>query len=92
MNWKVMMEAIIDEFAFYGLFKITIILVVHRVCTFYLTGIYWKLQDASLSWSDKVKIARYTWKFDHVRLPNKEQVVLDWLCQSLTGKKRLGLL
>ena len=52
------------------------------------TGLYWRLKDKSVGWEDRVKLARYIWKEASVNFPNKEQVVLDWLCLVLSGKIR----
>ena len=51
-------------------------------------GIYRRLRDKTLSWQDKLKLLRYAWKHDAVFILNKQQVLLDWLCLALAGKKR----
>ncbi|XP_053829582.1 unhealthy ribosome biogenesis protein 2 homolog isoform X4 [Vidua macroura] len=43
------------------------------------SGIYLKLKSAKTSWEDKLKLARFAWISHQCVLPNKEQVLLDWI-------------
>ncbi|NWT94039.1 URB2 protein, partial [Urocynchramus pylzowi] len=55
------------------------------------SGIYLKLKSAKTSWEDKLKLARFAWISHQCVLPNKEQVLLDWVSQALVSnynKKR----
>ena len=52
-------------------------------------GFYECLRSKTATWSDKVKLVRYGWKHDTVFLPNKHQLLLDWLTAALSGRKAL---
>ncbi|XP_014679250.1 PREDICTED: unhealthy ribosome biogenesis protein 2 homolog [Priapulus caudatus] len=56
-----------------------------------LSGLYSRLKDRSLSCTDRLKLARFGWKTPAVFVPNKEQVILDWLTGLLVNKKKFGL-
>ncbi|XP_023779407.1 unhealthy ribosome biogenesis protein 2 homolog isoform X2 [Cyanistes caeruleus] len=43
------------------------------------SGIYLKLKSSKTSWEDKLKLARFAWISHQCVLPNKEQVLLDWV-------------
>ncbi|NXM16477.1 URB2 protein, partial [Ploceus nigricollis] len=49
------------------------------------SGIYLKLKSAKTSWEDKLKLARFAWISHQCVLPNKEQVLLDWVSQALVS-------
>ncbi|XP_063007728.1 unhealthy ribosome biogenesis protein 2 homolog isoform X2 [Melospiza melodia melodia] len=49
------------------------------------SGIYLKLKSAKTSWEDKLKLARFAWISHQCVLPNKEQVLLDWVTQALVS-------
>ncbi|NXH27337.1 URB2 protein, partial [Myiagra hebetior] len=57
------------------------------------SGIYLKLKSASTSWEDKLKLARFAWVSHQCVLPNKEQVLLDWVSHALVSiyNKKLEL-
>ncbi|NXU56681.1 URB2 protein, partial [Turnix velox] len=57
------------------------------------SGIYLKLKSAKTPWEDKVKLARFAWISHQCLLPNKEQVLLDWVSHSLVSyySKKLEL-
>ncbi|NWV51948.1 URB2 protein, partial [Daphoenositta chrysoptera] len=57
------------------------------------SGIYLKLKSAKTSWEDKLKLARFAWISHQCVLPNKEQVLLDWVSQALVSNynKKLEL-
>ncbi|NXI56528.1 URB2 protein, partial [Chloroceryle aenea] len=48
------------------------------------SGIYLKLKSAKTSWEDKLKLAQFAWISHQCVLPNKEQVLLDWVSHALT--------
>lgn len=43
------------------------------------TGIYQKLKNPQVPWSDKLKLAQFAWKSRQCYLPNKEQVDIYFL-------------
>ncbi|XP_072121694.1 unhealthy ribosome biogenesis protein 2 homolog [Mobula birostris] len=49
------------------------------------SGIHLKLKSSKTPWEDKLKLARFAWISQHCFLPNKEQVLLDWVSHALTG-------
>uniref|UniRef100_A0A8B9GEK5 URB2 ribosome biogenesis homolog n=1 Tax=Amazona collaria TaxID=241587 RepID=A0A8B9GEK5_9PSIT len=49
------------------------------------SGIYLKLKSAKTSWEDKLKLARFAWVSHQCVLPNKEQVLLDWVSHVLVS-------
>ncbi|NWX28107.1 URB2 protein, partial [Notiomystis cincta] len=57
------------------------------------SGIYLKLKSAKTSWEDKLKLARFAWISHQCVLPNKEQVLLDWVSHALVSNynKKLEL-
>ncbi|KAM6406905.1 unhealthy ribosome biogenesis protein 2 homolog [Pluvialis apricaria] len=57
------------------------------------SGIYLKLKSARTSWEDKLKLARFAWISHQCVLPNKEQVLLDWVSHALVSyyNKKLEL-
>ncbi|NXY85341.1 URB2 protein, partial [Alcedo cyanopectus] len=48
------------------------------------SGVYLKLKSAKTSWEDKLKLAQFAWISHQCVLPNKEQVLLDWVSHALT--------
>ncbi|GAB0187034.1 unhealthy ribosome biogenesis protein 2 [Grus japonensis] len=57
------------------------------------SGIYLKLKSAKTSWEDKLKLAHFAWISHQCVLPNKEQVLLDWVSHVLVSyyNKKLEL-
>ncbi|KAK9411769.1 unhealthy ribosome biogenesis protein 2 like [Crotalus adamanteus] len=57
------------------------------------SGIHLKLKSSKTSWEDKLKLARFAWISHQCFLPNKEQVLLDWVSHSLVScyNKKLEL-
>ncbi|XP_018428870.1 PREDICTED: unhealthy ribosome biogenesis protein 2 homolog [Nanorana parkeri] len=57
------------------------------------SGIHTKLKNAKIPWEDKIKLAHFAWISHQCFLPNKEQVLLDWVCHALVGchSKKLNL-
>ncbi|MBN3285287.1 URB2 protein, partial [Polyodon spathula] len=57
------------------------------------SGIHLKLKGSRTPWEDKLKLARFAWISHQCFLPNKEQVLLDWVSHSLIGcyNKKLEL-
>ncbi|XP_068795149.1 unhealthy ribosome biogenesis protein 2 homolog [Struthio camelus] len=57
------------------------------------SGIHLKLKSAKTSWEDKLKLARFAWISHQCFLPNKEQVLLDWVSHTLVSyySKKLEL-
>ncbi|XP_014730691.1 PREDICTED: unhealthy ribosome biogenesis protein 2 homolog isoform X1 [Sturnus vulgaris] len=49
------------------------------------SGIYLKLKSSKTSWEDKLKLARFAWVSHQCVLPNKEQVLLDWVSRTLVS-------
>nr|XP_009507074.1 PREDICTED: unhealthy ribosome biogenesis protein 2 homolog [Phalacrocorax carbo] len=49
------------------------------------SGIYLKLKSSKTSWEDKLKLARFAWISHQCVLPNKEQVLLDWVSHALVS-------
>ncbi|XP_015778811.1 PREDICTED: unhealthy ribosome biogenesis protein 2 homolog [Acropora digitifera] len=46
-------------------------------------GVYSKLQNVSVPWDEKLTFARYVWDSPDCVIPNKQQVLLDWIIQGL---------
>ncbi|XP_065258010.1 unhealthy ribosome biogenesis protein 2 homolog [Emys orbicularis] len=57
------------------------------------SGIHLKLKSAKTSWEDKIKLAHFAWISHQCFLPNKEQVLLDWVSHALVSyyNKKLEL-
>ncbi|XP_062980469.1 unhealthy ribosome biogenesis protein 2 homolog [Elgaria multicarinata webbii] len=57
------------------------------------SGIHLKLKSAKTSWEDKLKLAQFAWISHQCFLPNKEQVLLDWVSHTLVScyNKKLEL-
>ncbi|KAM8953874.1 unhealthy ribosome biogenesis protein 2 homolog isoform 2-T2 [Pelodytes ibericus] len=57
------------------------------------SGIHLKLKNSKTPWEDKIKLAHFAWISHQCVLPNKEQVLLDWVCHTLVGchTKKLDL-
>ncbi|NWI13410.1 URB2 protein, partial [Crypturellus soui] len=57
------------------------------------SGIHLKLKSAKTSWEDKLKLAHFAWISHQCFLPNKEQVLLDWVSHTLVSyyNKKLEL-
>uniref|UniRef100_A0A8D2LSG3 URB2 ribosome biogenesis homolog n=1 Tax=Varanus komodoensis TaxID=61221 RepID=A0A8D2LSG3_VARKO len=57
------------------------------------SGIHLKLKSVKTSWEDKLKLAQFAWVSHQCFLPNKEQVLLDWVSHSLVScyNKKLEL-
>ncbi|NXK03793.1 URB2 protein, partial [Herpetotheres cachinnans] len=49
------------------------------------SGIYLKLKSAKTPWEDKLKLAHFAWISHQCVLPNKEQVLLDWVSHALVS-------
>lgn len=46
-------------------------------------GVYTKLRDPQISWEKKISIAQNAWSDEKCFIPNKHQILLDWVCQKL---------
>ncbi|KAL8185913.1 UNVERIFIED_CONTAM: hypothetical protein K2H54_059749 [Gekko kuhli] len=57
------------------------------------SGIHLKLKSPKTSWEDKLKLAQFAWISHQCFLPNKEQVLLDWVSHTLVScyNKKLEL-
>ncbi|KAM4693904.1 unhealthy ribosome biogenesis protein 2 homolog [Discoglossus pictus] len=57
------------------------------------SGIHIKLKNSKTPWEDKIKLAHFAWISQQCFLPNKEQVLLDWVSHSIVGyyTKKLDL-
>ncbi|XP_071510987.1 unhealthy ribosome biogenesis protein 2 homolog [Diadema antillarum] len=53
-------------------------------------GLYKHLKDSGVPWEDRVKLARFGWVSNQCFLPNKHQVLLDWMCHGLATIDRSG--
>ncbi|XP_066472804.1 unhealthy ribosome biogenesis protein 2 homolog isoform X2 [Tiliqua scincoides] len=49
------------------------------------SGIHLKLKSSKTSWEDKLKLAQFAWISHQCFLPNKEQVLLDWVSHTLVS-------
>ncbi|XP_006638517.2 unhealthy ribosome biogenesis protein 2 homolog [Lepisosteus oculatus] len=49
------------------------------------SGVHLKLRSPRTPWEDKLKLARFAWVSPQCFLPNKEQVLLDWVSHALIG-------
>ncbi|XP_075059556.1 unhealthy ribosome biogenesis protein 2 homolog [Mixophyes fleayi] len=57
------------------------------------SGIHLKLKNSKVPWEDKIKLAHFAWINHQCFIPNKEQVLLDWVSHVLVGHhtKKLNL-
>ncbi|KAM9196602.1 unhealthy ribosome biogenesis protein 2 homolog [Mergus octosetaceus] len=57
------------------------------------SGVHLKLKSGRTPWGEKVKLARFAWVSQQCVLPNKEQVLLDWVSHTLVSyyNKKLDL-
>ncbi|XP_020642157.3 unhealthy ribosome biogenesis protein 2 homolog isoform X1 [Pogona vitticeps] len=57
------------------------------------SGIHLKLKSLKTSWEDKIKLAQFAWISHQCFVPNKEQVLLDWVSHTLVSyyNKKLEL-
>ncbi|XP_077202563.1 unhealthy ribosome biogenesis protein 2 homolog isoform X2 [Paroedura picta] len=57
------------------------------------SGIHLKLKSSKTPWEDKLKLAQFAWISHQCFLPNKEQVLLDWVSHTLVScyNKKLEL-
>uniref|UniRef100_A0A8D0HUI6 URB2 ribosome biosis homolog n=1 Tax=Sphenodon punctatus TaxID=8508 RepID=A0A8D0HUI6_SPHPU len=57
------------------------------------SGIHLKLKSGKTPWEDKLKLAHFAWISNQCFLPNKEQVLLDWVSHTLVSyyNKKLDL-
>ncbi|XP_072048844.1 unhealthy ribosome biogenesis protein 2 homolog [Amphiura filiformis] len=56
-----------------------------------LAGIHRSLKDADTPWNDKLKLARFAWCSSQCFLPNKQQVLLDWVCNALANQTKFDI-
>ncbi|XP_069811154.1 unhealthy ribosome biogenesis protein 2 homolog [Dendropsophus ebraccatus] len=49
------------------------------------SGIHLKLKNSKIPWEHKLKLAHFAWISHQCFIPNKEQFLLDWVCQTLVG-------
>ncbi|NXS71110.1 URB2 protein, partial [Pandion haliaetus] len=49
------------------------------------SGVYLKLKSGKTSWEEKLKLAHFAWISHQCVLPNKEQVLLDWVSHALVS-------
>lgn len=67
-------------------FKSLIAFIINKT---FFQGVYSKLKDSSVSWSEKLSLARCAWDSPDCVIPNKQQVLLDWIVQELiNGSKK----
>ncbi|CAH3138328.1 unnamed protein product, partial [Pocillopora meandrina] len=48
------------------------------------SGIYSKLKDSAVAWDERLSLARHAWDSDDCVIPNKQQVLFDWIIQEIT--------
>ncbi|KAK2555339.1 Unhealthy ribosome biogenesis protein 2-like protein [Acropora cervicornis] len=51
-------------------------------------GVYSKLQNVSVPWDEKLTLARYVWDSPDCVIPNKQQVLIDWIIQGLLNRSK----
>lgn len=68
--------------------QVTICSKIQRQLLSFFLGIYTKLKDRNCDLKDRLKLAKFAWFSDKVILPNKEQVLIDFLSGLLLNKKR----
>lgn len=51
-------------------------------------GVYSKLQNVSVPLDEKLILARYVWDSPDCVIPNKQQVLLDWIVQGLLNRSK----
>eukprot|EP00057_Strongylocentrotus_purpuratus_P029121 XP_011683595.1 PREDICTED: uncharacterized protein LOC100889048 [Strongylocentrotus purpuratus] len=56
----------------------------------YYAGLHKRLKDNSVPIADRVKLARFGWVSNHCFLPNKHQVLLDWVSFRLVNSEKDG--
>ena len=56
----------------------------------FLTGIYSKLKDPLVPRDEKLFSARLAWDSTDYVIPNKHQVLLDWIIQEIINESKKG--
>ncbi|XP_063802442.1 unhealthy ribosome biogenesis protein 2 homolog [Pseudophryne corroboree] len=49
------------------------------------SGLHLKLRNSKVPWGEKIKLAHFAWVTHQCFIPNKEQVLLDWVSHALVG-------
>nr|XP_054766258.1 unhealthy ribosome biogenesis protein 2 homolog [Lytechinus pictus] len=57
---------------------------------FFIPGLHKRLKDNSVPICDRVKLARFGWVSNQCFLPNKHQVLLDWVSFRLVNSEKDG--
>ena len=65
--------------------KFTLILRILLFFPFFIdSGIYSKLKDSAVAWDERLSLARHAWDSNDCVIPNKQQVLFDWIIQEIT--------
>ncbi|XP_078357235.1 unhealthy ribosome biogenesis protein 2 homolog isoform X2 [Oculina patagonica] len=54
-------------------------------------GIYSKLKDPAVAWDEKLSLAKHAWDSSDCVIPNKQQVLLDWIVQEIINGYKKGV-
>lgn len=54
-------------------------------------GIYSKLKDSAVAWDEKLLLAGHAWDSSDCVIPNKQQVLLDWIVQEIINGYKKGV-
>lgn len=55
-----------------------------------LTGVLQKLRSVHTPWLERLTLAHYAWQANDICIPNKHQLLLDWMTSQLAFITRKG--
>ncbi|XP_070534936.1 unhealthy ribosome biogenesis protein 2 homolog isoform X2 [Ptychodera flava] len=56
-----------------------------------VSGVHKILKDKETSWSEKIQVANIAWKSDQCYIPNKQQVLAEWVSNTLISAGKFDL-
>jgi len=56
-----------------------------------MTDILQAVNDSRISWTQRIKLARYAWASENVLVPNKRRILLSTLVNAVTASNRSAL-
>ena len=78
-HWNILQKKKLD------ICKFTLILRIPLFSLFFIdSGIYSKLKDSAVAWDERLSLARHAWDSNDCVIPNKQQVLFDWIIQEIT--------
>ncbi|XP_033107139.1 unhealthy ribosome biogenesis protein 2 homolog [Anneissia japonica] len=55
------------------------------------SGVHRFIKDPATPWDQKLKLARFAWQSEKCFIPNKDQVLINWACTSITQASKLEI-